>query len=142
MAAWSYVVLEDIHPLYGGFRVTVTGGNEVWTIVVGGGPMQGHRFRAKLPQEAFRDLERILAAHPPRNMDPFGASLPVPDESVLTITFGTPGGRIVARKMSGQKDLDFEAVAHFLTDVSRIVAKNTSPTDQGSWNHATGFLTT
>ena len=140
MPAWSYVVLEDIHALYGGFRIAVTAGNEVWNLVLGGGvPAPGRRYHAKLPQEGFRDLDRILLAHPPRVV-PRPRQYLVAGEGEATLTFAAAGAITTVKKAANDRDEEFDAVARFLADASSMIAKRTSPVDEGHWDYARGFL--
>ena len=131
MASWSNVILEDVHPLYGGCLIAITAGGDVWTVDVGP-TMEARRFHGKLPAEASRDLDRLLASRPPRAVGP-SLRPRAPDEARATLTFTATGTTSVSERWSNDPNEDFDAVARFLTDIARTFARNTSPIAQGQW---------
>ena len=132
MAAWSNVILEDVHPLYGGCLVAISAAGDVWTVDVSP-THEARRFHAKLPAEALRDLDRQLAARPPRAV-PSSPRPRGPDEARALLTFTAAGVTTVVEKWSNDRNEDFDVVARFLTDVAKTFARNTSPVAYGHWN--------
>lgn len=132
MPSWSHVVLEDVHALYGGCLISVSGAGEVYAVVVDP-TRRAARYRGKMPAEALRDLERVLAARPPRNT-PLPPRMPAPDEGAATLTYTANGSSTIVRRLSNDRDEDFRAVAQFLSDLATVFARNTSPVAEGYWD--------
>lgn len=129
---WTNVVLQDVHPMWGGRMTAIASRGDVWVVDVPRGARFARRLHGHLSVAALERLDRILRAHDPRSIQ-IAMRNGVAGEARPVLTFVRDGQSHVVSKWANDHHPDFDAIAGFVDGVGEALAETGTPTEAGHW---------